>query len=146
VLVRRSRTVPASVDAVWAIVADPRQLPRWWPHTTRVEGVRDDGWTSVLGSGRGRTVRADFVLEASEPPGLVRWAQELDGTPFERLLTEAITEVRLERVATGTSVDLSLRQGARGWAMLGGFMLRRAAVRQLDAALGGLERALVSGR
>jgi hypothetical protein len=35
-----------------------------------------------------------------------------------------------------------LRQSPRGWARFGGFMLRRAARRQLDEALDGMARAV----
>ena len=51
--VRRSRIVGAPREAVWAVVGDPHQLPRWWPRTERVEGVGPGEWTSVLRSERG---------------------------------------------------------------------------------------------
>jgi hypothetical protein len=38
----------------------------------------------------------------------------------------------------GTRVELETEQQLRGTALLGGFMVRRAGRRQLDAALGGL--------
>ena len=40
--VRRSRTVPVPLDAVWTVVGDPHHLPRWWPLTERVEAVDRD--------------------------------------------------------------------------------------------------------
>ena len=142
--VARSRVVPAPPDAVWAVVGDPHHLPRWWPLTERVESVADDGWTSVLRSGRGSAVRADYVVEAHEPPRRRAWAQELAGTPFERLLHEHRTEVRVEPSGDGSEVTLAVESRARGTARLGTFMVRRATRRQLDAALDGLAEALPS--
>jgi hypothetical protein len=109
----------------------------------RVEGVTGDAWTTVLRSERGRAVRADWRLEASEPPRRRAWAQEVAGTPFERVLAERRVEARVGEGATGEGeILLELRQRARGWARFGGFLLRRAARRELDAALDGLEQAL----
>ncbi len=137
-VVRRSRLVRAPVEAVWPLVADAHHLPRWWPRTIRVEDVAPGGWTSVLATDRGRSVRADFRVLASEPGRVRRWAQELDGTPFAALLREAVTEVRLGPEGAGSRVTVELSQHPRGWARLGGLMLRRAARRQLDEALGAL--------
>ena len=92
----------------------------------------------VLGKEGGRAIRADQRLEASEPPALRRWSLQVAGSPFERLLTASVVEARLD----GATLHLSLRQQPRGWARLGGFMLRRAARRQLDEALAGMARAV----
>ncbi|MDP9293248.1 MAG: SRPBCC family protein [Actinomycetota bacterium] len=137
-VVRRSRTVVAPVDAVWRIVRDPYHLPRWWPRTERVEGVSDSGWTSVLKTDRGRTVRADYRVETSRGGERRRWAQELAGTPFEKLFSELVTELVLTSAGERTEVGIEVRQQPRGLARFGGFMLRRATRRQLDAALKGL--------
>jgi uncharacterized protein YndB with AHSA1/START domain len=134
--------VPASPEAVWAVVGDPFQLPRWWPLTERVESVADDAWTSVLRSDRGRAVRADYRVEAHEPPRRRAWAQELAGTPFERVFREIRTEVSVAGSGADTEVTLTVEQRARGTAKLGGMMMRRAATRRLDEALDGLEAVL----
>jgi uncharacterized protein YndB with AHSA1/START domain len=134
--------VPAPLEAVWAVVGDPFQLPRWWPLTERVESVADDAWTSVLRSDRGRAVRADYLVEAHEPPRRRAWAQQLAGTPFEKLLRELRTEVALTQAGADTEVTLTVEQRARGTAKLGGLMLRRATARRLDEALAGLEAVL----
>ena len=141
-IVTRSRTVAAPLPDVWAVVGDPFQLPRWWPLTERVESVDDDAWTSVLRSDRGRAVRADYHVEAHEPPRRRAWAQQLVGTPFEKVLRELRTEVALAESGPGTEVTLTVEQRARGTAKLGGLMLRRATARRLDAALDGLEAVL----
>jgi uncharacterized protein YndB with AHSA1/START domain len=136
--------VQAAPEAVWALVADPAALPRWWPMTERVEGVRGDAWTSVLRSGRGRTVRADWRVELDEPGRRRAWAQQLEGTPFAKVLAERRVEAEVERAGDGTRVTLELRQRGRGWARFGGLMLRRAARRELDGALAGLARAVTA--
>jgi uncharacterized protein YndB with AHSA1/START domain len=142
VRVARSRTLAAPVDAVWRVLEDPYALPRWWPMVRRVEGVRGDGWTTVLGKEGSRGVRADQRLEASEAPALRRWALEVPGSPFERLLTASVVEARLAPLDGGAALTLELRQAPRGWARFGGFLLRRAARRQLDEALAGMARAV----
>jgi uncharacterized protein YndB with AHSA1/START domain len=139
VIVTRSRTLAAAPEAVWAVVADPRRLARWWPRTERVKSVSDDGWTTVLRSPRGRAVRADWRLDGEERPARRAWAQELDGTPFAKVLRERRVEVRLEPLDGGTHVTVELRQRARGWSRFGGALLRRAARTELEGALDGLE-------
>jgi len=137
---RRSRRLAAPPDAVWATVADPYHLPRWWPRVSRVEGVGDTAFTEVLTTDKGRNVRADFRVLESRAPELRRWAQRVEGSPFERILEAAETEVRVEPAGDGAAkVTLTLRQKLRGVARLGGFIGRRATARQLDEALDGLE-------
>jgi len=135
VVVRRSRVVAAPADDVWRIVRDPYHLPRWWPRTQRVEGVNSGGWTSVLVTEKGRSVRADFRVELSKGGERRRWVQELAGTPFEGLFREVVYELSLAPAGGGTEVRLETRQRARGWARFGGLMLRNAGRRQLDDAL-----------
>jgi len=141
----RSRVVASSREHVWDVVADPWHEPRWWPRVQRVEGVRGDGWTSVLLSARGNAVRVDWTVEATERPVRRRWRQELAGTPFERLFTRYAVEVELEGVEGGTAVTLRLDQRPRGLARLTPWLLLRAARQQLDSALEGLAGA-VEGR
>jgi uncharacterized protein YndB with AHSA1/START domain len=138
--VRRSRTLPATPEEVWAIVGDAYHLPRWWPRVTRVEGVEDGAFTQVLTTAKGVPVRADFRVVESAAPRVRRWAQQLVDTPFERVLAASEVEVRLERDGdAATRVAMSLVQRLRGMALLGSFLVRRAARRQLDGALDGLE-------
>lgn len=141
---RVSRTLAVPPQAVWEVVADPWHQARWWPRVVRMEGVVDGRFTQVLGTARGRGVRADFRVLEVEAPRRVRWEQELPGTPFERLLEEAVTDVELAPAAgaPGTRVTIELRQRLRGWSRLVPWLFRRAARRQLEEALAGLERAL----
>ena len=134
--------IPAGGEEVWALVSDPSHLPRWWPDCVRVEEATPEAWTQVLGTGTGKTLRADFTRVEAEPGRHLVWRQELEESPFERLLSEAVTEVNLVPGSDGTRVELRTRQRPRGLARLGGFMFRRAARRKLDEALDGLERVL----
>jgi uncharacterized protein YndB with AHSA1/START domain len=147
---RVSRTLAAPPEVVWEVVADPWHQARWWPRVVRMEAVEDGRFTQVLGTSRGRGVRADFrVVEAVEPR-LLRWEQELAGTPFERLLGEAVTTVELaparavgpDAAAAATTVTIELRQRLLGWSRLAPFLFKRAARRQLAEALAGLDAAL----
>jgi uncharacterized protein YndB with AHSA1/START domain len=143
--VRVRRSVAAPPAAVWALAADPHQLPRWWPRTVRVEGVSGRGFTAVLTSKRGREVRADHRVVADDKPRRRAWALEVEGSPFASVFASSETEVRLTPSGTGTDVELELRQRLRGTSKLGGPLLRRANRRQLREALDALERELGSG-
>lgn len=142
---RASRTLAAPPGVVWDVVADPHHQPRWWPRVRRMEGVDDERFTQVLATERGKGVRADFRIVERRERALLRWTQELPGTPFERLLDEAQTTVELSPAAGGDATDVAIesRQRLRGWSRLVPFLFRRAARRQLDEALEGLERAVV---
>lgn len=150
--VRRSKTIDASPERVWEVIADPHHMPRWWPQVKRVEGVEEDRFTQVFTTRKGRSVRMDFRLLSSEPPGPVEgavgrrvWEQELEGTPFERVLGEAVTEVVIEPLGHDrTVVTIGLSQRLRGYSRTGGFLLRRATRERLDEALAGLAE-IVSG-
>jgi carbon monoxide dehydrogenase subunit G len=144
--VRRSRRVPAAPAEVWEVVADPHHMPRWWPLVKRMEGVEGDEFTQVLMTRKGRSVRADFRVLVSDPPGTGGtpagrrvWEQETEGTPFARVLGEAITEVVLEPADGATRVTISLTQRLRGYSRTGGFLLRRATRKRLAEALEALE-------
>jgi carbon monoxide dehydrogenase subunit G len=146
---RRSRTIQASADEVWELIEDPHHMPRWWPGVKRMEDVQGDRWTQVFTTKKGRAVRLDFRLLDSEPPGpggepagVRRWEQELYGTPFERVLSEAITELAVEAAADGSRVTITQIQKLRGYSRTGGFLLKRATRTRLDEALDGLEQAL----
>ena len=137
---RRETVVPRAPDEVWQVVSDPDQLPRWWPGVTRVEDASAMAWTTVLSSGKGKAVRADYTrVTASEPERLV-WSQELAATPFERILAEATTSLELAPEDGGTRVAIELDQKPRGWARLAPFQFRAAGKRQVEGALEGLER------
>lgn len=129
------------------MIEDPHQMPRWWPGVTRMEGVDGDRFTEVFQTRRRRTVRADFRVLASEPPGVQfpapghrSWTQDVAGTPFETVLVELITEVVVEPAPEGSRVTIAQRQRLRGYSRTGTLVVRRATVKRLDEALGGLAR------
>ena len=136
----RTRTLAAGQQELWELVADPHHLPRWWPGVERVESVDEDRFTQVFKTKRGRPVRADFHIVESQPPWVRSWEQEIPGTPFERVLRQAVTEVRLEPVENGTEVTIAQTQKLRGYSRTGGLLLRSATRSRLDEALDGLER------
>ncbi len=123
-------------------------MPRWWPGVERIEGVVEDRFTQVLRTKRRRAVRMDFRVLVSRPPGSGgspagqrTWEQEVKGTPFERVLQEAVTEVLLEPAnGGGTQVAIAQLQRLRGSSRTGTLLLRRATDKRLDEALAGLER------
>ena len=139
--VRRSRAIPATPEQVWRTVCDPHHLPRWWPRVQRVESVEGERFTEVLTTDKGRSVRADFRVVESTAPEVRRWSQDVEGSPFERLLRSAETEVRLAPDgAGGTRVTVTIRQRLRGLGAFGGFLVRRATRKQADEALDALAR------
>ena len=140
---KRKRTVAAAPDAVWELVSDPHHLPRWWPQVQRVEEVTGDAWTKVLRTPRGKTVRADYTRVEWRPPKRIVWRQEVEESPFEAILDEAVTTVALEPEGEAeTRIELIAEQELHGRYRFGGFMLRRATRRQLDEALDGIEQAV----
>ena len=146
-VVRRSRVVEAPPEAVWRVVGDPSHLARWWPKVERIESIRGGNFTEVMRTKKGRPVRADFHTVESVRGKLHRWAQDLEGTPFERFLALNETAVELTPEGGGTEVTLVTRQKLRGLSRVGGgVMLRRATKQQLDEALDGLEGLLPGGR
>ena len=144
--VRRSRVIAASPEAVYELISDPHHMPRWWPGVQGMEGVEAGVFTQVFMTKKGRRVRADHYLTELEPPGTegqparVSWAQAIEGTQFERVLSESVTEVQVAGAKGGSEVTISQTQALRGYNRTGGFLLRRATRKKLDEALDGLEQ------
>jgi uncharacterized protein YndB with AHSA1/START domain len=145
--VARNRVIAAERERVWDLVSDPHSLPRWWPRTKRVEDVRGDGkrshWTAVLETERGTGVRADYRCVGSTSGERYAWEQQVEGTPFDRILRASKLEVALADAERGTRVTLVSEETLRGLSRLGSSMMRGASKRRLDDALDGIERALV---
>jgi uncharacterized protein YndB with AHSA1/START domain len=158
---RRTRTIAASSQDLWEVLGDPHHLPRWWPRVNRVEAVDDDAFTEVLMGPSGKIVRADFKLLDSVATRRIVWSQQVENTPFERVLKSAETEIGLADAhgshGPATEVTIELRQelqgfrgsGAlslrlRGVSRFGSPLVRRAAAATIEEALDGLER--IAGR
>jgi len=99
-------------------------------------------WTQVLETDAGKGVRADYRCISSTEPQRYVWEQDVAGTPFERIVHAASWTVELTPAGDGTEVRLTSERRLRGLSRLGSPMMRRAARRDLDRALDGLERAL----
>jgi uncharacterized protein YndB with AHSA1/START domain len=127
----------APLERVWKVVSDPYSLPRWWPRVRRVEEVTESGWTTVLMSDRGKPIRADYTLAESRPMELLEWHQELEETPFERMLSlsRLVIELDGDEESGPTTVALRSTERLRGLARLGSPMVRRATRRRLEQAL-----------
>ena len=142
----RRRRLEASPGAIWSVISDPYHLPRWWPSTQRVENVTGGGakgrkWTQVLETRDGRGVRADYRCISAANEQRYVFEQLIEGTPFQKILRSARTEIELREAEGGTAVTLASEQKLRGLSRLGGFMMRRATGRKLSEALAGLEHA-----
>ena len=111
----------------------------------RVGSGKRSRWTTVLGTERGRGVRADFRCTSAAARERYAWEQEIEGTPFERILRAARLDIQLsDREEGATRVRLASEERLRGLSRLGSPMMRMATRRRLDEALDGLERAVGS--
>lgn len=138
-IVRREAILAAAADEVWRVVSDPARLPAWWPGVSRVEEVTDDAWTKVFTSPTGKSVRADYTLLESEPLERLLWRQEVEESPFERILAMSSTELLLEDADGGTRLTIALEQRPRGWGRFAPVQFRAAGVRQVEGAIDGLK-------
>ena len=148
--VSRSRAIAAPPERVWDLVSDPHNLPRWWPRIVRVEDVQGSGerarWTAVLETDRGTGLRADYRCAASTNARRFVWTQDLEGTPFAKILRSASVEIRLEpEDGEATEVKLRTDERLRGLSRFGSWLMRGASRRRLDDALDGIDFALVGG-
>ena len=146
----RRRRIAAPASALWSVIADPYHLPRWWPHTQRVENVTEGEWserrwTQVLETKEGRGIRADYRCVEASPEERYVFEQTVEDTPFERFLKRARTEIELDPTDGETDVTMALDRRLRGLSRLGAPMMRRAIGRTLDEALAGLETAATGG-
>lgn len=101
-------------------------------------------WTQVLQAKSGKRIGADLICTTAQPPAVWRFEQETDGTPFERMMKTAWTEMRITPDGDGSSVELELGQRLRGLSRLGTLFVRSASVKTADEALESLESALTS--
>jgi uncharacterized protein YndB with AHSA1/START domain len=137
--VSRAVEIAAAPEDVWRVLSDPYRLPAWWPGVERVEEVADGAWTKVLRAPRaGKAVRADYSVEDVEPMRRLSWRQEVEESPFERIMSEARYHFELEPEGEATRLKVTTRVKLRGFSRLGYLQVRHAAGRRLDEALSGL--------
>jgi uncharacterized protein YndB with AHSA1/START domain len=116
-VVRRSRTIQASPEDLWDVLGDPHHLPRWWPRVSRVEAVTLTGtgelnaFTEVLTGPSGKIVRADFKLLEQVDRQRITWSQEVENTPFARVLRSAETEITLAGASEGHATHSLVPEG-----------------------------------
>ena len=96
----------------------------------------------MLGTAKGRGVRADFRAVSAAAGERYVWEQRVAETPFERIVRSAEVAISLEPEGDATAVTLTTSERLRGLSRLGGAMMRGAAKRRLDEALEGIERAV----
>ena len=133
-----TRTIDAAPDEVWETVGDAYALPRWWPRCARVEAVTERGFTEVLQTPKGRSIRADFTWADRREGELVAWDQDLAGTPFERVFKSSRTTITVAPEGTGSRVTFEVDQQLRGWARFSPWMVRSATKRVTAEAADGL--------
>ena len=138
---QRTRTLPASQQELWELIADPHHMPRWWPGVTRMEGVEEDRLTQVFKTRRGHTVRADFRVLTPTRRGRAPGSRRSPGPRSSASCTSRSSRSGSRPAGSGaTEVTIVQQQKLRGYSRTGGFLLRRAARDKLDEALDGLER------
>jgi uncharacterized protein YndB with AHSA1/START domain len=147
--VKRSRVIDTDSERAWELVSDPHHLARWWPLAQRVEDVREEGgrllWTLALRSERGTQVRADYSGGVDVEGHRFAWEQQVEGTPFERILRSARVEIAVARAGDAgekSLVNVRSHERLRGLSRLGAPMMRSAAGRRIEEALENLDRAL----
>ena len=140
---RRSRTIAAPVEDLWALIGDPHHLPRWWPRVTRVEDVtftdsgESDAFTEVMRTRKGKLVRADFDVTArDEDEHTLTWSQRVEGTPFAQVLSSAETQLWLTTAGSnGATVNTGQAEG-RGMRTEVTIELRQSMVRYSNRSRG----------
>ena len=108
--------IDAPPEAVWEVISDPRNLPHWDRHITKVEGVPVDGLslgTRYLTEMRFLAFRTDVAGEVMEwqPPHLsvIRLTGLLDAT-----VTSVVEELSGGRSLLEHTVEYRFRGGPLG--------------------------------
>ena len=86
-------------------------------------------------------MRADYRCVSAASDERYVFEQQVEGSPFEKILKSARTEITLAPDDGGTKVTMRTEQRLRGLSRMGGFLMRRATGRMLNAALTGLDEA-----
>jgi uncharacterized protein YndB with AHSA1/START domain len=140
------RTVPAPPEAVWPLVADPEQLPRWFGFAERIEVLEGEGAGQLRrqhGHWGSKPSEVDQELTAFDPPRRLAWrhlAERLNGKPAPRFA--ASTDFSIELIAApegGTRIRLSSAQVPASKAR--GLVMRAFGRRDIERTLrGSLEK------
>ncbi|MFN2543738.1 MAG: SRPBCC family protein [Actinomycetota bacterium] len=128
-VVNASIEIEATPEEVWAVVSDPRNLPRWDRHVTKVVGVPKEGleegteYTTIM-SFMGVRAHVDAEVLEIKPPEHSRI--RLSGPVLEAVVTSHVTRLDGDRTLLEHVVDYEMRGGFIG----------RIAERALDATGG----------
>ena len=135
--IRESAFVDAPPDEVWAVVSDPRNLPRWNRYIRSVHGVPEDGlkegdryWTEM--GGFGVRFRINAHVEESDPP---RYSKIRLTGPLEAIVQTWIHPAGRRRSRLEHQVDYQVPGGpvgnvvARALRHLGANVMLRRGVR-----------------
>ena len=99
------QAMTSAVAELWELICDPHHLPRWWPRVERVEDVAGGAFTELMRTSKGKAVRADFLLvRADEQTHSLAWEQQVEGTPFARVLSASQTIVTLAVLRAAVSI------------------------------------------
>ena len=85
--------VQASPEDVWKVIADPRNLPRWDRHITRVEGVPPDG----LSEGSQYSTQVRFMGVAASVDAKVL---EIDPPHYAKVRLRGLMDATVETTVT----------------------------------------------
>jgi ligand-binding SRPBCC domain-containing protein len=136
-VVRQWTVIDAAPEEVWAVIADPRNLPRWNRYIKSVHDVPENGlrqgstyWTEM--GVMGVSFRVKARVEEIDPPRFSR--VHLSG-PLDAVIRTWVRPVGTRRSRLEHEVDYRLRGGpigaviARGLQLLGAPALLRRGLR-----------------
>jgi uncharacterized protein YndB with AHSA1/START domain len=137
----------ASIERVWQLWADPRQLERWWGPPTypatvdKHELVAGGEVTYSMSGPDGEQARGWWQVRSVEPPTSLAFTDgfaNADGTPNADMPSAAV-QVRLTEHEGGTRMELRYvfesREHMREWERTGTFEALPRMVGQMDALL-----------
>jgi uncharacterized protein YndB with AHSA1/START domain len=137
----------SSIERVWQLWADPRQLERWWgppthPSTVEKHDLTAGGEVTYFMTGPGgETSRGWWRVRSVDPPKALEftdgWAHP-DGTPNADTPT-TVVQVRLDEEAGGTRMEIRFvfesREHMDQLKRWGAFEVFPQSVAQMDAVL-----------
>ena len=141
----------ASIDRVWQLWADPRQLERWWgppthPATVEQHDLAPGGDVAYFMTGpEGERTHGWWRVTSVDPPGTLEFIDGFaspDGTPKAETPTTSV-QVRLIERDAGTRMELRFLFASREYMeqleRWGAFEVFPQSVGQMDAVIEGQE-------
>jgi uncharacterized protein YndB with AHSA1/START domain len=110
--VRAQGRLAASVDEVWAVLADPARMGRWLAFADRIE-VLDDERRRLHGEFNRQRAEVDIRITDVVPPRRLAWeheAERLDGKPAPMFASSTRFVVELEAAGDETVVRMVSQQ------------------------------------